>query len=183
MRAYKTLPLGYELSDEINLETNPKNRKDMSVLSLILMVMTLPLIIFIQTTFLNILDPLIAIIGFFILIIIHETIHGLCFRFYSKEKVHYQFHGFAFSASQKNIFIKKQAYIIIGLAPALVINPILILLFILNPTFRLIFFILILLHLSGCAGDFYVVYKLSKKKADTLIEDYGIGMRIYEANK
>lgn len=111
--------------------------------------------------------------------IIHEWIHGLFFKHYSKQKVKYKFHGWAASASTPGVFYYKKSYIVIGLSPAVIINGILLIIFFLVEPARVMTFILLAMHFSGCAGDFYVVYKLRKYSKETLVEDTGVGMNLF----
>ena len=178
--AYKTVPNGYQLFNQINLEKDKKHFFRVNILSLLVILPVLPLLIFMDFKDIDFILLLSGFVGFIPIIVLHEWIHGIGFHYYSKQKVKYKFHGWAFSASTPGILYRKISYFIIGLAPAVIINVILLVLFFISEDFRLMYFMMILLHTSGCAGDFYVTVMLVKYQKNTLVEDTGIGMLIYK---
>lgn len=179
-KAYDLIPEGYRFSKEINLEKNKKHFIWVNIVSVFLLIPVLPLLLLIDFSTIEMRYILLGFLLFFVVIMIHEAIHGFFFKYYSKKKVKYQFHGWAFSASTPNTFYRKGAYLVIGLAPAVIINSILLILFFIFKDIRLLLFFVILLHFSGCAGDFYVTFMLRKYAKDTLVEDTGVGMLIFE---
>ena len=179
-KAYDLVPEGYKFSKEINLEKNMNHFVLVNLFSLLVLLPVLPLLYFVDFKNFDISLLLIGFLAFFVIIMIHEWIHGIFFYHYSKKKVKYKFHGWAFSASTPNTFYVKHAYFVIGLAPAVIINGILLILFFIFKDLRLMFFFILALHFSGCAGDFYVTLLISKYPKDTIVEDTGVGMLIFE---
>src|SRR5690554_3328938 len=114
-----------------------------------------------------------------ILITVHELIHGIFFKLGTNQKVSYKFHGWAASASVKGIYFYKNHYILTGLAPFVLLTPLLVTSIIIFPMHALGLYILLAIHTAGCMGDFFIVYKLIKYKNDALIHDYGDGMTFY----
>ena len=127
----------------------------------------------------DMLDILVFLLYAILSIIIHELIHGIFFKLGTKEKVSYKFHGWAASASVKGIYFYKHHYVLTGLAPFMIITPLLVACIFIFPAEALGLYTLIAFHTASCIGDFYVVYKLSKFGDQTLIHDYGIGMTFY----
>ena len=179
-KAYDLVPEGYQLSKEINLEKNKTHFLLVNLFSLLLVLPVLPLLYFVDFSQFDLILFLIGFLAFFVIIMIHEWIHGIFFNHYSKKKVKYKFHGWAFSASTPNTFYVKSAYLVIGLAPAVIINGILLILFFIFKDLRIMLFFILALHFSGCAGDFYVTLLISKYPKDTMVEDTGVGMLIFE---
>ena len=128
----------------------------------------------------NVIVAVLLIVIYFFVLIIHEVIHGIFFKLGTKEKVKFGFHGFAASASVPNVYFYKRHYLLVAVAPAIILNLILLICcFIFENEYFLMFYIILALHFAGCIGDFYVFFRLLKFKKDTLIEDTGIGMRFF----
>lgn len=120
---------------------------------------------------------LIGSIGF---TISHEAIHGIAMKYYHKAKVKFQFHGAYASASMPGVLFYKKPYIVIALAPAVVISVLLIIvMFFVNTIAFLTIYIIFAFHLSGCVGDFHMVAILKSFDDRTLILDTGINMTLY----
>jgi hypothetical protein len=179
MGSLLSLPNDYDLKEEINLMTNKKQFFYVNLWSVLVIFPVLLLLFFVDFDHFEIFDLFIGFGLFFLIIIIHEWIHGLFFKHYSKQKVKYKFHGWAASASTPGVFYYKKSYIVIGLSPAVIINGILLIIFFLVEPARVMTFILLAMHFSGCSGDFYVVYKLRKYSKETLVEDTGVGMNLF----
>ncbi len=187
LQSHSSLPENYVLDYSINLDTD---KKMMILLNVMSLVMILPFAlgiilynIFSQSAFefrLYLTDALITVVGFLVIIMIHEFIHGIFFKLGTDEKVNYKFHIYAFSASVKGVYFYKKHYLLTGLAPFIIITPILILLMFLLPAYAYMIYLVIAIHTSGCIGDFYVAYKVLKYPKEALIEDYGVGMNIYK---
>lgn len=121
-----------------------------------------------------------VLIGSIFFTILHEAIHGFAMKYYHKAKVKYQFHGAFASASMPGVMFYKKPYIVISLAPAVVISILLIfVMFFLDPIAFLIVYIVFAFHLSGCVGDFYMSALLKGFDESTLILDTGINMILY----
>ncbi len=117
---------------------------------------------------------------FFILIVTHELIHGLFFKLFNREgKVQFGFkNGMAYAASP-NSYYKKSRFIIICLAPFILITTGLFLLLSFDFMTRSSFVLYASLHASACVGDFYWVYLLARFKGEILVEDTEEGMKVY----
>ena len=111
--------------------------------------------------------------------ILHELVHGVAMKICGTKKVKYGFTGmYAFAGSKD--FYDKKSYIFIALAPVVlwgivlaVVNP-----FVPVEWFWVVYMIQII-NLSGAAGDFFVTVKFSQLPRDILIQDYGVGMKVY----
>ena len=117
-------------------------------------------------------------VGMIVYMILHELIHGIAMKAYSKQKPFYGFTGmYAYAGS--NSYFNKKSYLVIALAPIVVWG---IVLLILNLIFRewfwVIYFIQIA-NISGAAGDLYVAERFSKLPKDILVKDIGVNMTVY----
>lgn len=97
---------------------------------------------------------------FFILLPLHEWIHGLAYRKVGAEKVSYvaQWRKLVFYALADRFVAGKKAFYIVAFAPCVVINIMLLAGFFLSGIqTEFIFLSALLLHMSGCIGDFAMV--------------------------
>lgn len=181
MKSTDQLPLEYEIAYEINLEKNKKIFWFLNIASLLALVPFVLLAILFQLEFqLEIYTMAILIPMMIGSIIIHELIHGLFFKLGTPHKVKYQFHGWAASASVPGVYFSKSHYLKVGLAPAVLLNTLLVGLILVLPTAWLFpLYVTLAVHFSGCVGDFYVATLLTKYDSSTLIEDTGVGMKLY----
>lgn len=120
----------------------------------------------------------IAVAGI-VYIVLHELVHGFFMKRFSGMKPSYGFTGLYAYAGSKAYFNKRD-YIIIALAPIVVLGIILavINMFVPDEWFWVVYFIQIF-NISGAAGDMYVTAKFRKLPADILIGDTGVAMQVY----
>ena len=111
--------------------------------------------------------------------ILHEIVHGIAMRICGTKKVKYGFTGlYAFAGSKDFYDIK--SYIFIALAPVVLWGVILgvVNLFVPIGWFWVVYLIQIV-NLSGAAGDLFVTIKFSRLPKDILVQDYGVGMKVF----
>ena len=76
----------------------------------------------------------------------------------------------------------RKSYLVISLAPVVLLGAVLLLLCALLPSSLFWFFYLLQIqNLSGAAGDLYLCLLLQKMPADLLIRDSGVAMEFYSA--
>ncbi len=117
--------------------------------------------------------------GMVLYMILHELVHGIFMRRYSKAKVRYGFTGlYAFAGS--DAYYAKKPYIVIALAPVVVWGLVLAVLCAVVPQswFWVAYFIQIV-NLSGAAGDLYVTLKFRTLPPEILVQDTGVSMTVY----
>lgn len=193
-KSVNQLPEGYELDYSLDLNENKKLFIKINLLAVLLLVPLVILFFLIiaytsKEVFNNSMESesgkyLYFLIGVVLYIIIHELIHALFFRFASKGKLKFTFNLKMASASIPDAFFYKKPYLMAGLAPAVIMSVIFIVLLILTDgTDFFLVYMLFLIHVCGCIGDFYVSWKLRKYPEDTLIQDYGMGMRFFIKNR
>ena len=119
---------------------------------------------------------------FFLIIIIHEAIHGIFFKIFNPSgKVKFGFKaGMAYATSPGTVYTRGQFFIII-IMPFLIITAIMMtMMFLLpNPAYKYY----LALHTGACAGDFYYLYLILKHKHLPHAVDTEVGMSLYESKE
>ncbi len=120
--------------------------------------------------------------GVVVYIILHELVHGVFMRIYSKTRPKYGFTGlYAYAGS--SAYYNKKCYIIIALSPVVIWGIIIDLInaFLPDLWFWPIYFIQTA-NISGAAGDLYVAFQFIKMPRDILVKDIGTSMTVYYKN-
>lgn len=121
----------------------------------------------------------VVVVGMIVYIVLHELVHGIVMKYYSKIKPTYGFTGMYAYAGSSAYFCKKH-YIIIALAPIVLWGVVLLILNLLVPTgWFWVVYLIQMMNISGAAGDLYVSVSFSKLPEDILINDTGVRMTIY----
>lgn len=119
---------------------------------------------------------------FFIIIIVHEAIHGIFFKVFNPEgKVNYGFKaGMAYATSPGTVYTRGQFFIIIIMPFVILTAVMMTMMFMLpNPAYKYY----IALHTGACAGDFYYLYLILKHKHLSYAVDTEVGMSLYETKE
>jgi hypothetical protein len=103
-----------------------------------------------------------GILSFLLLVVPHELIHGLMYKYYGAPRVKYGviWSKLAFYAIAPEYTISRKEFIPLALAPFIVINSLLIIFIVLsfsNSFWHFYFFGLFLTHSMGCIGDFAMI--------------------------
>lgn len=189
MKAVQVLPEGYKEIFSVNLQKDKKIALFVNALSLLIAAaFGVPMHFYIPVT--TLFDMQNGIKAYFtrficlmvlivVYMVLHELVHGLTMKFFGTKKVKYGFTGlYAFAGS--NDYYDKRSYIIIALAPIVVLGVILAFVNAVVPYewFWVVYFIQ-LSNISGAAGDLYVTVKFSRFPKDILVNDTGVGMTVY----
>jgi len=114
------------------------------------------------------------------MIFLHEAIHGLFFWLFTGGRPKFGFRGFYAYAAAPDWFIPKPAYLIISLAPLVVISVVGFgLMLILPPAWVLPILLLVTMNASGAVGDLYAFFWLLLKPKGLYIQDFGDRMAVY----
>lgn len=117
--------------------------------------------------------------GLFVYIILHELTHALFMRIFIHEHVNFGFHVYAAYAGMKNGYFRRHEYVVVALAPVILLGCLLVLLTFLFPAWFWVLFIIQGQNVAGAVGDYFVIYLLSRTPKDTLVNDDGMSMRYY----
>lgn len=187
MKDFVVLPEGYKEIKKVDLQKNKKLAMLVNGLGVLIMVaMIVPMLFVVPIKsfmsggmglyFIKCGVVLVVMIAY---IILHELVHGIVMKYYSKVKPTYGFTGMYAYAGSSAYFCKKH-YRVVALAPIVVWGIVLLIFNLLVPTewFWVVYLIQIM-NISGAAGDLYVSISFSKLPEDILINDTGVSMTIY----
>lgn len=119
------------------------------------------------------------LLGCFGYIVLHETIHLIFMKLFSKEKLHISI-KFPISVGSNGKFSKSQ-FIIVVLAPVIILGVILILLMLFSPKEYTFFLtILLILNFAGSGGDYLQVFEMRKYSNDTFFQDSSNETTVYK---
>ncbi len=106
------------------------------------------------------LQVLFGIALFAFIIPIHELVHGIAYKISGAKKVSYkaEWKKFVFYAMADGFITKKISFVLLAIAPFILLNSIMILcLFLIPSTYYFVLLGLLLMHTAGCSGDFALV--------------------------
>ena len=193
MKHYElVLPENYKIDKVIDAKS-PKTGIIMNVASLIIMIIIfiIEMAIYLSgkqefkfevgpKTFIAL---IVYFVGLFACIVLHELIHGLFYKIYTKQKLTFGITWSAAFCGVPNVYVKKKAMLVTCMAPCVIISCLLLIpLFLVND---LLFFMFILLvfggHFGGCCGDIYdsILFITKYRKKEILVNDTGAKQTIY----
>ncbi len=116
-----------------------------------------------------------------IYMMLHELTHGVFMQILSKKKPNYAFR-FPYLTTGSLSYFNKTSFLIIALAPVIILGIILlILIFLVSNTVFLSLYVVLGLNFAGSAGDYAQVYYLSKLPNDVLFQDDGYETKVFVA--
>ncbi len=120
------------------------------------------------------------IIGYIIILCIHEVIHGLVFAFWGG-KPHFgaKLPLALYCGARQQLFVRNY-YLAVGLAPLVVITIVGIVVTILYPGVAAYMLLAFAGNFSGAAGDVVATRKIARLPAQVLIEDTEVGYTAWE---
>ena len=189
MRSFESLPEGYSEIYSIDFQKDKKTAIIVNLLAVViavLLMMPMHFIVPISSMFSmenGLKNYIFRFCTFLVLIVLymvlHELVHGIAMKICGTKKVKYGFTGMYAFAGSKDYYDKK-SYIFIALAPVILWG---IILAVINPLVPIewfwIVYLLQIINLSGAAGDLFVTVKFSRLPKDVLIQDYGVGMKVF----
>lgn len=123
---------------------------------------------------------IVLIIGMFTMIIIHELIHGLFIHIFSKKRASYKMSFFYASAGAADRYFDKIEYIIIALAPVVILSIIyLSLINILSIEYYNALLLIFAISFGSAIGDFYISSLTLFQPKDIIVNDEGEKMHFY----
>ncbi len=118
-------------------------------------------------------------------IVLHELVHGIFYKMMTKEKLTYGFSWSCAFCGVPNIYVYRKCAILSAAAPlvifTLLLVPITVALYFVDPLSYILSAFLLGLHLGGCCGDFYLICTLLFRFRDpkTLVRDTGPEQSIF----
>ncbi len=181
--------------DELELLEEPQQLRRVAVLSLILFVISALFFIVLnivayaaQThTTSGSIGAVAILLGLFINIVIyvlvmflHEGIHGLAFAFWGGRPYFGAKLPLALFCGAKNQIFRRNHYLVVGLAPLVIITVAGIIFTLLSPALAVYTLLGTIGNFSGAAGDLWVALRLLRQPRDVLVEDTDAGYRVWE---
>lgn len=194
----QSLPEGYRKTGEFNIARDLKLLLVLNIIGFVLLIFCLSVLVR-YTAFLrpheaadalsgSIDSPggLLVWVGSLLLVIIvmilmHEALHGLFFWVFTGKRPTFAVRlSYAYAAAP-GCFLSRGRYIIVGLAPLVILTAAGLALIPFFPTVLLFFLILFTaLNFAGGAGDLWVVGWLLRKSPASLVQDFGDRIEVYE---
>lgn len=201
-KAFKELPDGYLSFKELNLVKNQKLMIKLSLASLVLFVVSGVLFTWLlhllredligggaKFSLVNInlvsssISLLVLLAVLFLMVILHEGVHGLFFWLFTGGKVQFGFKGAYAYAAAPDWYLPKTPYLVVSLAPLVIITVLGFITMLYVPSdWILPILLLITLNASGAVGDLYAFFWILKQPKEVLIQDFGDRMHVHHLN-
>jgi hypothetical protein len=191
----RSLPAEYQLARSIDLRQEPKLMLWLNLVGLGLLVLfgwlflwlaeglrspTLAepsISISLPSGIAAILGTVVAFVG---VLVLHELVHGLCFWLITRARPRFGLQLAYAYASAPEWFIQRNPYLVVGLAPLILISLLGVALLPWLPGSLLLPWVFALaVNASGSVGDLYIIGWLLGRPASALVNDHGDCIRIY----
>jgi len=187
----KMLPEGYVQSGEINLKKNKRLAITLNIVAFFVGILSF----FLLSSFAALVRPSLmntsgnitagvwaVMLGLVVLLMtIHESIHGFFFWVFTRSRPVFAFRLFYAYAGAPDWYIPTRQFIIVALAPLVIIGAVGILLMLLVPESWVLFIaFMVALNTGGSAGDILVFARLFKLSPTCLANDTGDVICFYE---
>jgi hypothetical protein len=197
MQATKSLPQGYASAGTLDLTKDKRALILLNLAGFLLLVLLAPL--FLETamwlrpdvsmgelgiTLVGFSDVLLSLLAVVILyaavIVLHEGAHGIFLWWYSRSRPVFAFRGYYASAAAPGWFFPRNQYIIVGLAPLVLLTVLgFLVLSIAPPNWFVAVISFMVLNASGAIGDMAVVFWLLRQPPTSLAFDVGEAVTVY----
>src|SRR5258705_5296342 len=125
----------------------------------------------------------INVVGYFLILPIHEVVHALAFILWGGKPYFGTKLPLALYCGAKNQLFHRNQYLVIGLAPLVVLTIAGIIFTLLNPVLASYTLFASLGNVSGAAGDVLTVARLLRLPKSVLVEDTEAGDRAWEVGR
>lgn len=116
-----------------------------------------------------------------VMIVLHEGLHGLFFWIFTGKRPVFAIRWSYAYAAAPGCFIPRGLYMVVGLAPLVILTTAGLALIPVVPISLLFFLVLFTaLNLAGAVGDIWVVGWLLRKSPSTLVRDFGDQIEVFE---
>ena len=120
------------------------------------------------------------IVGYFLILPIHELIHAAAFVLWGGKPYFGAKLPYALYCGARNQLFRRNQYFVVGLAPLVVITLVGSILILLTPVLGSYTLFALIGNFSGAAGDIWVVRRLLRRPPSILVEDTESGYRAWE---
>lgn len=120
------------------------------------------------------------VVIFTVLILIHELVHGIFFWIFTHQRPSFGLRGWYAFASAPGWYFPRQQYLVIGMAPFVVISVLGMILLAFLPAEAIILTLFaVTLNAASSVGDLWVCLRLIFQRGPIAVEDLGDGMYFY----
>ena len=120
------------------------------------------------------------IVAYLVVLPLHEGIHGLAFSLWGGKPYFGTKLPFALYCGAKDQLFRRNQYLVVGLAPLVVITVAGIVFTLLYPGLAAYTLLGTVGNFSGAAGDVWVAQRILRQPPDVLVEDTQSGYRVWE---
>ena len=120
------------------------------------------------------------VVAYIVVLPLHEGIHGLIFALWGGKPYYGAKLPFALYCGAKNQLFHRNQYLVVGLAPLVVITLAGIVFTLLYPGLAVYTLLGTVGNFSGAAGDVWSVMRILRQPATALVEDTETGYRVWE---
>jgi hypothetical protein len=122
----------------------------------------------------------INIVGSILILGVHEIIHGLAFMLWGGMPYYGAKLPFALYCSARNQLFPRDYYLVVGLAPFVVITLAAMIFTIVSPVLASYGLLAWISNFAGAAGDIFTIFWLLRQPRRVLVEDTETGCRVWE---
>lgn len=192
MTAHSSLPAGYHLTRTIDLRSQPALVIWMNLIGLGLFLPFAWLFFWLAVRLrpmsaprpsftINLLTLLLIIFAFLAVLLLHECVHGAFFWCVTRTRPRFGVQAAYAYAAAPDWYIPRNPYLIIGLAPLVLITLVGLAVLPWLPAFLWLPWIFALsVNASGSIGDVYIIFWLLSRPASVLVNDHGDCIQIYQ---
>ncbi|GAC1566524.1 MAG: hypothetical protein NVS3B14_09560 [Ktedonobacteraceae bacterium] len=122
----------------------------------------------------------ISAVGYYLMLPLHELLHGAAFLLWGGRPYFGAKLPYALYCGAKNQLFRRNQYLVVGLAPLIVITLAGISVTLISPVIAAYTLAVTVGNISGAAGDVWSVARLLRLPETTLVEDTEAGYRVWE---
>jgi hypothetical protein len=124
----------------------------------------------------------VMLLTIFITLTLHELVHGFFFWFFTKERPKFGIGpGYAYAAAP-DWYFPKGKYLIVGLAPLVVLTVLgLAAIALVPPAWVGAIFLAIVFNAGGAVGDLYICIRIGGEAHNVWVKDTGDGFEVYKS--
>ena len=122
----------------------------------------------------------VSVIGYGVMLLLHEALHGAAFLLWGGRPYFGVKFPYALYCGARNQLFRRNQYLVVGLAPLVVITLAGIVVTLVAPRVAVFTLAVTVGNVSGAAGDVWSVARILRLPPTTLVEDTESGYRVWE---
>src|SRR5438132_7627044 len=122
----------------------------------------------------------INILGYLVILVVHEALHAAAFAFWGGRPYFGVKLPYALYCGAKNQLFRRNQYLVVGLAPLVVISLAGVIFTLLSPAFASYTIFATVVHVSGAAGYVWVAARMLRHRDTMVLDDKATGYGVLE---